>query len=103
MYAARAFQRGEIIETCPVIVCRAWEAQGTFRDYWWEWKPRGRYGLPLGYVSMMNHGGRRRRNVLVTRLYGRRVMQLRAARAISVGEELLLDYGMPSYDFVVLD
>jgi hypothetical protein len=98
VYAGQRFYRGDIIESCPVLLLHPIDGQGCIAKYWWEWQ--GRSGLPLGKVSLFNHSPRP--NVGVRRFYAQMRMVTRALRTIQKGEELLIDYGDGFVDFKIL-
>ncbi len=98
VFALRPIRKGEIIETCPVLVLPA-EAVGTddyttgLHDYCFAWG-RGTVALVLGYGSLYNHSYRpnARYDDLPpqTKTYT-------ALRNISPGEEITINYnGDPS-------
>lgn len=90
VFAKRAFSKGEVVETCPVIV-RPTEEWGTaLSDYIFQ-HDDDNYALALGMCSLYNHSDTP--NVVYTYDDQTTSMVATAKRAIRAGEELRISYG----------
>jgi hypothetical protein len=92
VFAGRAFRRGQIVESCPVLVVpargmRAIDATG-LREYLYEFGDD--YALALGLGSLYNHSSRPAAEVEAHLDEDRLV--LRACRGIAPGEEITISY-----------
>lgn len=108
VYAARAFERGEVVADNPVLVWPVPPRQFSgflqtpkhpIDDYVWVWPDRRHEALALGLISLFNHSATP--NTGSERLFKRRRIVCRALRLIRAGEEILIDYGKAHYDFEV--
>ncbi len=95
VFAAKRYARGEIIETCPVIVFAKKDVphiDGTIlQSYYFRWdRSEGTVALVLGYGSLYNHSYEP--NAVYERDHGSQEMRFKALRTIPVGEEILVNY-----------
>jgi hypothetical protein len=92
VFASAAYAPDELIEQCPILVVppkQAKKVAGTlFGDYVYEWK--GGYALALGFGSLYNHS--RRPSARYEMDYDLDEIHILAMRAISVGEEITINY-----------
>lgn len=93
VFARRAIARGELIETCPVIVVPTGEVRnGTgwtrLGEYCFEWG-QGRMALALGFGSLYNHSYEP--NARYEDAAGQSKLFL-AIRDIAAGEEICINY-----------
>jgi SET domain-containing protein len=93
VFAAQPFSKGDIVETCPAVLLRNDDVDGTLRDYVFASRRPGKVLLLLGYGMLYNHSSRPN---LFHRTAGRLSIEFVALRDIEVGEELTHDYG-PEY------
>ena len=92
VFAGRAFRRGQIVESCPVLVVpergmRSITATG-LREYLYEFGDD--YALALGLGSLYNHSSRPAAEVEAH--LDERVLVVRALRGIAPGEEITIAY-----------
>ena len=91
VFARRAIRKGEVFETCPVLVLPAGSlgaTDGGLWDYGFEWG-EGTVALALGFGSLYNHSYRpnaRYDDVLPA------TKEFSALRAIAPGEEVTVNY-----------
>ena len=95
VFATRGFERGEVIERCPVLVLSPEEADAAddtaLQPYLYEWGSDGESrGLPLGYGAIYNHS--LEPNACCEMEQESRAMTVVALRAIAPGEEILVNY-----------
>lgn len=94
VFSTRAYRRGEVIETCPVILIphdakRRMDPDAIFYSYSFSWK-NGDGALALGMGTLMNHSFSP--NVTVSKDFERGMISFIAHRDISPGEELMHNY-----------
>ena len=97
LIASRTIKKGELIESCPIIIFSEKEDelidQTILGNYIFEWK-KNDYCFVLGYGVLLNHSYNP--NTLYKRDYIRKNMNFYAIREIKTGEEILINYnGMP--------
>lgn len=98
VFALRDFQAGMLVETCPVILLReAFDSLPTaIQNLVFDWddltgQSGGAHALPLGYGSLYN-GGNPANMRYEAVPEARSFIQFIAARSISIGEELTVNY-----------
>jgi SET domain-containing protein len=96
VFAARAYEPGEPIEVCPVIVCGAAEAAALLDrtelfNYYFAWG-EGDEGcaIALGFGSLYNHSYQP--NADHVRNFAARTITVTACRPIGAGEEITINY-----------
>ena len=94
VFATRAIARGEVVETAPALTIPKSDvdhALATFLQYYVFQTDDGKhYVVGLGWVSIINHGGRKANcEFFVTR----DTLSIVATRPIKAGSEVLSDYG----------
>lgn len=93
VFATHAFDVGELIETCPVLVLEPDDLEHieetAIRGYYFEWDD-GSGGLALGLGSLYNHSSTP--NATVEADYDDAVIRYTAIRPIATGEEITIDY-----------
>lgn len=91
--AGRAFRCGELLERAPVVFVGpeylSAPKNGNLDSYYFRW-PDGRFVLALGTSSLFNHSATP--NVRFEKSVVDDTIAFLAARDISRGEELLIDY-----------
>lgn len=99
VFAARAFARGEVVETAPVVVCagRVQALPPAIRELLFNWRQLAgpvpadaEHGLVLGYGSLYNHDNPA--NLRYEADAAGAVLRFVAKRAIAPGEELTINY-----------
>lgn len=96
VFALRAFKKGEVIETAPVIpvsknsVVQNGDAPDGYLLDWDGNYEDEEYCMPLGYIMMYNHSGKP--NMMLDQDYDKYTMQAIAIKDIKKGEELTWDY-----------
>ena len=90
VFARRAFAKGEVVETCPLIVAPTDNWGPALHNYIFQ-HGDGTSALPLGLCSLYNHS--KTPNLEYTLDQQANTMVTRATRAIAVGEELRISYG----------
>ena len=91
VFARRAIRKGEVFETCPVLVLPAEEVEDFstgFGPYVFEWG-EGKLALALGFGSLYNHSYRPNARYLDV---GPRTKAFEAIREIAAGEEITVNY-----------
>ncbi len=92
VFAARAFEAGELIEVCPVLVLPAGE-QGTsdtvLWDHAYEWADGGG-AIALGFGSLYNHAWEA--NARYEHDYDAGLIRVYAVVPIAEGEEVTINY-----------
>ena len=91
VFARRPFRKGEVIETCPVLVlpvAALGDGPGGLWEYVFDWGP-GTVALALGYGSLYNHSYRP--NARYDDV-GHRAKRFTALRDIAAGEEVTVNY-----------
>ncbi len=93
VFAARAFDAGDLLECCPVIVCpppdEALVEQTSLRGLYFTWKDDA-IALALGFGSLYNHSWQP--NAAYEHDYRRRLVVYRAVRPIAPGDEVTINY-----------
>jgi SET domain-containing protein len=97
VFAKRGFNKGELIEKCPVIAFSKDELKEldktVFYNYYFSWKNGGAIALGLG--SLYNHSYRP--NAIYLKDFKRGFITFRALKTIKKNEEILVNYnGKPS-------
>jgi SET domain len=99
VFAARAFEDGELVEAAPVIVCegRVQTLPSAIRELLFDWRTLGgadriggAHGLVLGYGSLYNHDNPA--NLRYEADPREPVLRFVATRRIAPGEELTINY-----------
>ena len=95
VFATRRFDRGQVIERCPVLVLPPEDADAAddtaIQPYLYEWGNDGESrALPLGYGAIYNHS--LEPNAWCEMDHETRDMTVVALRDIAPGEEILLNY-----------
>ena len=95
MFATRRFDRGQVIERCPVLVLSSDDADATddtaLQPYLYEWGSDGESrALPLGYGAIYNHS--LEPNAWCEMDHEAGEMMVVALREIAPGEEILVNY-----------
>lgn len=101
VYAKRTFEKGDIVETCPVIPMGTdaeW-IEDTILDPFVYNGNTGRF-LALGYGSLYNHW--RNPNAKFNILEAAGVLVIRALKKIRKGEEILIRYVPEGWDIKIL-
>jgi SET domain-containing protein len=99
VFAARAFNPGDIIEVCPVIVLSPEDAHRldptALYSYYFGWSPDNTGGaIALGYGSLYNHSDTP--NAAYHRDEAARAITITALRPIAAEEEILITYNFGS-------
>jgi SET domain-containing protein len=95
VFAAKNYEIGDLIETCPVLILsksdtRKIEATHLY-NYYFEWDAdAGRSAIALGYGSLYNHS--HRPNAYYEMDFEQEAITVVCLRAISVGEEICFNY-----------
>ncbi|MBV8982143.1 MAG: SET domain-containing protein-lysine N-methyltransferase [Acidimicrobiia bacterium] len=91
VFAARAFDAGETIEQCPVLVVPdgAVAAHG-LEGYCFEWTD-DECAIALGYGSLYNHS--REPNARYDHDHDHELVAYSAVRRIEAGDEITINYG----------
>jgi uncharacterized protein len=99
VFAARAFEDGEVVEAAPVVVCegRIQTLPAAIRELLFDWRVLagtdrigGAHGLVLGYGSLYNHDNPA--NLRYEADPQDPVLRFVATRRIGAGEELTINY-----------
>lgn len=101
VFAARNFQPGEVIESCPVLVLSPTErkhCEKTLLNYYiYPWKSTRSASVVLGYGSIINHSYTP--NADWKQNFKTESMVYRAIKPIKKGEEITVNYnGEPDDD-----
>ena len=92
VFAVKPFLRGELIETCPVIVIPASERSDLDKtvlfNYYYEWG--GAAALAQGFGSFYNHSYEP--NAAYKKDISNGVIEVSALRDIEIGEEVTINY-----------
>ena len=101
VFAARNFQPGEVIESCPVLVLSPTErkhCEKTLLNYYiYPWKSTRSASVVLGYGSIINHSFTP--NADWKQNFKTESMVYRAIKPIKKGEEITVNYnGEPDDD-----
>jgi len=93
VFARRPIRKGEVIETCPVLVLTDAEyadglARTALANYCFAWG-KGKVALALGFGSLYNHSYRPNARYLDV---GPRTKEFTALRDIAPGEEITVNY-----------
>ncbi|GMQ30282.1 SET domain-containing protein [Algoriphagus confluentis] len=102
VFAGRAFKKGEIVESCPII---PWEQEELYRlsghlleRYVFLWDKRNKsLAVVLGFGSLYNHSSQP--NCGYSRQIKNRLIVFKAKRAIGPHEELTIHYGPSAASF----
>jgi len=101
--AQRDFKKGEVLERAPVIVVPPSDVDKiheTMVDhYWYEWGEDGSFAIVGGYGSFYNHSFEP--NADFFKDIPSLTMEYIVLRAIKAGEEVILNYNGPGYDYPV--
>lgn len=93
MFTAEMVNKGDIIESCPVIIVPESEKElihkSVLHDYYFVW-PSGGCALALGYGSLYNHASKPNAEVIFD--LNESEVIIRAIEEISAGEEIFIDY-----------
>lgn len=94
VFAARDIPKGEVVETCPILVGRLKEDDGLLADYTFQ-RFDGKRGsvLGLGYCSLYNHVPDGEEDVSYDIDERNRVMRMTAQHDIKKGTEIMTSYG----------
>lgn len=90
VFAQRPFAKGEVVETCPLIVKPTDDWGPALRDYVFQ-HDDDNSALALGLCSLYNHAAKP--NLVYEYDDLANAMVARAKRAIAPGEELRISYG----------
>ncbi|HEY6958373.1 MAG TPA: SET domain-containing protein [Candidatus Limnocylindria bacterium] len=95
VFALRRFDKGEVIERCPVLVLSPEDADAAddtaLQPYLYEWGSDGESrALPLGYGAIYNHS--LEPNAWCEMDLERREMTVVALRDVAPGDEIVLNY-----------
>ncbi len=95
VFAARDFEKDELIELCPVLVLSPADADAadetSLQPFFYEWGEDGESrGLPLGYGAIYNHS--LEPNACSEMDYERNEMKVVALRPIRSGDEITVNY-----------
>ena len=103
VFALKDFEKGEMIEECPVILLSDKEValceQTILDDYVYAWKSDEDGAIALGYGSLYNHSPKP--NVEYDLMYKDKTIVYKAIESIKNGEEILLDYNWDSKEATV--
>lgn len=91
----RAFEVGEVIEVCPVVVLppkdRAHLDKTELFNYYFEWgESNEESAIAFGYGSMYNHDARS--NAVYEMDFEARTLAIVAIRPIRIGDEITVNY-----------
>jgi SET domain-containing protein len=93
VFATDAFEEGDLIEACPVLVVPADQASHlewtSLSGYYFHWD-NDAAGLALGYGSLYNHSWTP--NARYDHDYENGVIEYSAVRSIEAGEEITINY-----------
>lgn len=93
VFAARPFDPGDLVESCPMIVCPAPEEalieQTHLRGLYFTWKDDA-VAFALGYGSLYNHSWSP--NAAYELDYRRRLCRFRAVLPIATDDEVTINY-----------
>jgi SET domain-containing protein len=99
VFAGSPYRRGEVIEVCPVIRLPAGPPADGLEHYVFKWGVAGdELAVALGYGSLYNHSPTPNAT-FATRL-ARGEVVLRAARDVTEGEQIVIDYQWDEEDYV---
>jgi SET domain-containing protein len=97
VHANRAFARGELVDSCPVLPLTRDEAEvvnkTSLSTHLYVWGDDGGLAVVLGYGCLFNHS--HEPNLDFDPVLEEMVMNFHALRDIRPGEELTIDYGIP--------
>ena len=94
VFANRTFQKGEVVEVCPVIVIPKKDSpfiEKTIMDfYWYDWGSKEDSAIVLGYGSLYNHSFTP--NVEWVEDVKNNQMLFKAIKKIRKGQEIMFNY-----------
>lgn len=94
IFAKSDIKKGEIIETCPVIVIPLKDQKLIDRtfvfNYYFRWGSRNQPALALGYGALYNHSYTP--NARYDQNVKKKIIVFKAIRNIKKGEEILTNY-----------
>ena len=94
VFARRAFDPGEVVETCPVIVCPMGEEalleQTSLRGLYFHWGDDEAVAVALGYGSLYNHAWSSNARYETDVAAG--VVRFLCVRPIAPGDEVTINY-----------
>jgi uncharacterized protein len=89
VFAARAFEEGEVVERCPTLEVPEDDVSGLLGDYVFSSNTEGYVVLVLGYGMLYNHSAEANLEYVQG---GEDEIEFRAVRAVAADEELTIDY-----------
>ncbi len=111
--ATQKIEKGEVIETCPIIVlsqkeCDFIEKEGNnaILNYYYLFQgDLGRCCIMLGWGSIYNHDLNPNADIDYPDIKEEKYLQFKAVRDIEVGEEIVFNYEFDNdiADFLILD
>ena len=94
VFASRPYDRGELVESAPVIVFNACTLPRAIAHVLYNWEQhtgeKGARALALGYGSLYNHDNPSNLSYQIDA--GNKVIRYTAARSIAADEELTINY-----------
>lgn len=95
VFASRDFNEGNLIETCPIILCPEQDTEHINRtflyNYYFNWAPeRNRVAIALGFGSLYNHSYDP--NAWYEKDFKRNLVVFRCLKPIARGEEITVNY-----------
>lgn len=101
VFAGRAFQVGQVIEICPVIVLSAGATDanlGELSNFVFRWgRAYDRLAIALGYGSLYNYSPDP--NAEFVPRFSKGVIEFRAVRPIAAGDQIFIDYYWDENDY----
>lgn len=89
VYAARKIKKGELVESCHLILMSLEDVAGTLEGYVYQYS-RNTAAVALGNGSLFNHSDEANCEFYFD--YKKKMLLIRAMRTIEAGEEVTINY-----------